>query len=139
MFAWLSDQMTTRNEECCERSISTNEMKSQRKQINWFDCVFDVFDCLFLCLFVVSWEWFGRCASVLCFYQWYDESNIWISDYHLIISFHSSTSRFEWDGLMLWYLSNLLLLFNNTFQIDIKSLIYEIEIENHKRKKWWRW
>ena len=50
MFAWLSDQMTTRNEEWCERSISTNEMKSQRKQINWFDCVFDVFS-----LFVFWW------------------------------------------------------------------------------------
>ena len=138
MFAWLSDQMTTRNEEWCERSISTNEIKLQRKSID-LNVFLIFFVCLFLSLFVVSWEWFGRCDSILWFYQWYNKTNIWISDYHLIISFHSSTSRFEWDGLKLWYLSNLLLLFDNTFQIDIISLIYEIENKNHKRKKWWRW
>ena len=138
MFAWLSDQMTTRNEEWCERSISTNEIKLQRKSID-LNVFLIFFVCLFLSLFVVSWEWFGRCDSILWFYQWYNKTNIWISDYHLIISFHSSTSRFEWDGLMLWHISNFLLLFNNTFQIEIKSLIYEIENENHKRKKWWRW
>ena len=111
------------------------QMKWSRKENKSIDLTVFLmfFDCLFLCLFLVSWEWFGRCGSVLWLYQWYNETNIWISDYHLIISFHSSSGRFEWDGLKLWYLSNLLLLFNNTFRIEIISLIYEIENENHKR------